>query len=147
MAVRLRLRRVGKKKMPIYHIVAADSRAARNGKFLEIVGRYEPLQHPALVTAKEERIFYWLKVGALPTDTVRSLLQRNGLWMKWSLTKKGKDQTFIAAEMEKWQMGQAGKLQRADARKARRSEARKKKKAAGENTGAAPATEAAIPGA
>jgi hypothetical protein len=63
------------------------------------------------------------------------------------LTKKGKDQPFIAAEMEKWQMGQAGKLQRADARKARRSEARKKKKAAGENTGAAPATEAATPGA
>ncbi len=147
MAVRLRLRRVGKKKMPIYHIVAADSRAARNGKFLEIVGRYEPLQHPALVTAKEERVFHWLKSGALPTDTVRSLLQRNGLWMKWSMTKKGKDQAFIATEMEKWKMAEAEKLQRADARKARRAEARKKKKAAGEAAPAAPAatTEAAAP--
>ncbi len=148
MAVRLRLRRVGKKKMPIYHIVAADSRAARNGKFLEIVGRYEPLQHPAAVTATEERVFYWLKVGALPTDTVRSLLQRSGLWMKWSMTKKGKDPAFIATEMEKWKMAEAEKLQRADARKARRAISRKKKKAAaGEPAGAAPApeTEAAAP--
>jgi len=129
-AVRLRLRRVGKKKMPIYHIVAADSRAARNGKFLEIVGRYEPLQHPAVISAKEERLFYWLKTGALPTDTVRSLLQKNGLWMKWSLTKKGKDAAFIATEMEKWQMADAEKRQRADARKARQTAARKKKRAA-----------------
>ncbi|HTY00255.1 MAG TPA: 30S ribosomal protein S16 [Bacteroidota bacterium] len=143
MAVRLRLRRVGKKKMPIYHIVAADSRAARNGKFLEIIGRYEPLQHPAQVTAKEERVFHWLKNGALPTDTVRSLLQRSGLWMKWSLTKKGKDQAFIATEMEKWRMAEAEKLQRADARKARRAEVRKKKKAAADTAGAAPAAEPA----
>ncbi len=134
--------------MPIYHIVAADSRAARNGKFLEIIGRYEPLQHPALVTAKEERVFYWLKNGALPTDTVRSLLQRSGLWMKWSMTKKGKDAATIATEMEKWQMAEGEKLQRRDARKARRAISRKKKKAAaGEPAGAAPApeTEAAAP--
>ncbi|MGA9119089.1 MAG: 30S ribosomal protein S16 [Bacteroidota bacterium] len=145
MAVRLRLRRVGKKKMPIYHIVAADSRAARNGKFLEIVGRYEPLQHPALISAKEERLFYWLKTGALPTDTVRSLLQRNGMWMKWSMTKKGKDAAFIATEMEKWQMAQVGKHERDEARKARRTAARKKKKSAGETPAAAPSAEAAAP--
>ena len=145
MAVRLRLRRVGKKKMPIYHIVAADSRAARNGKFLEIVGRYEPLQHPALISAKEERLFYWLKTGALPTDTVRSLLQRNGLWMKWSMTKKGKDAAFIATEMEKWQMAQVGKHERDEARKARRTATRKKKKSAGETPAAAPSAEAAAP--
>jgi small subunit ribosomal protein S16 len=143
-AVKLRLRRVGKKKMPIYHIVAADSRAARNGKFLEIVGRYEPLQHPALVTAKEERLFHWLRSGALPTDTVRSLLQRNGMWMKWSMTKKGKDPAFIATEMEKWQMAQPEKRQREDARKARRVEARRKKKAAGETPAAAPEAPAPV---
>lgn len=127
MAVRLRLRRVGKKKMPIYHIVAADSRAARNGKFLEIVGRYDPLQNPHTVTSKEERVFFWLKAGALPTDTVKSLLQRSGLWMKWSLTKRGKDPAFIATEMEKWTMAQSGKLEREKARKERRKAARKKK--------------------
>ncbi len=137
MAVRLRLRRVGKKKMPVYHIVAADSRAARNGKFLEVIGRYEPRQHPALVSASEERVFHWLKNGALPTDTVRSLFQRSGLWLKWSMAKRGADEAAIAKEMEKWQMGQAEKLQRDEARKARRAAARRKAKKAGESESAA----------
>ena len=136
MAVRLRLRRVGKKKMPIYHIVAADSRTARSGKFLEVVGRYDPRENPPLITSKEPRVFYWLKNGALPTDTVRSLYQRTGLWLKWSLTKQGKDETTIATEMEKWQMMQAEKQQRDAERKARRSAARKK---------ASKATETVVP--
>jgi small subunit ribosomal protein S16 len=145
-AVRLRLRRAGKKKMPIYHIVAADSRAARNGKFLEIIGRYEPQQEPMKISAKEERVFYWLKNGALPTDTVRSLFQRNGLWMKWSMTKSGKPPADIAAAMEKWQLAQAARQERDRARKARRVAARKKaKKPEGEV--AAPAAAAAEPAA
>ncbi|MDH3251677.1 MAG: 30S ribosomal protein S16 [Ignavibacteria bacterium] len=130
MAVRLRLRRIGKKKMPMYQIVAADSRAARNGKFLEVVGRYEPLQRPMVIAAKEDRVFHWLKRGALPTDTVRSLLQRNGLWMKWSMTKKGNDEGTIAAAMEKWQLAQAEKTQRDEERRARRASGRRKKKGA-----------------
>ena len=128
MAVRLRLRRVGKKKMPVYHIVAADSRAARTGKFLEIVGRYEPLHGPMVISTKEERLFYWLRTGAKPSDTVRSLLQRNGQWMKWSLSKRGVDPAKIALEMEKWQMAQAEKSQRDEARRARRLAARRKAK-------------------
>ncbi|MEK7250921.1 MAG: 30S ribosomal protein S16 [Bacteroidota bacterium] len=132
MAVRLRLRRIGKKKMPQYHIVAADSRAARNGKFLEVVGRYEPLQNPMLIETKEDRLLYWLKTGARPTDTLRSLLQRNGMWLKWSLMKKKTDAATIASEMEKWQMVQAEKRARDEARKARRLAARRKaKKSAG----------------
>jgi small subunit ribosomal protein S16 len=139
------LRRVGKKKAPVYHIVAADSRVARNGKFLEVVGRYEPLQHPALVSAKEDRLLYWLKNGALPTDTVRSLLQRNGLWMKWSLTKRGKDAAFITSAMEQWQMAQVEKRQRDEARNTRRAEARKKKKAAAKEPAATAPTAAVAP--
>jgi len=128
LAVRLRLRRAGKKKMPMYHIVAADSRAARTGKFLEIIGRYEPMKDPALVSTQEDRLFYWLGHGALPTDTVRSLLQRNGSWIKWSLVKKGTDEETISKEMEKWQMLQEAKRRREaekrDARKARRKAAK-----------------------
>jgi small subunit ribosomal protein S16 len=138
LAVRLRLRRIGKKKMPIYQIVAADSRAARNGKFLEVVGRYEPLQRPMVIAAKEDRVFHWLRHGALPTDTVRSLLQRNGLWMKWSLTKKGSDEATVAAAMEKWGMAQAEKAQRDEERRARRATGRRKKKVT-ETEAAAPA--------
>ena len=111
----------------MYHIVVADSRAARSGKFLEIVGRYEPLQHPLVISTKEDRVFYWLKSGARPTDTVRSLLQRTGLWMKWSMNKKGLDEAAIATAMEKWQMGQAEKGQREEARKARRKARRRAK--------------------
>jgi small subunit ribosomal protein S16 len=133
------LRRIGKKKMPMYHIVAADSRSARNGKFIEVVGRYEPLQDPMIIQAKESRVFYWLKSGALPTDTVRSLFQRSGLWLRWSLTRKGTDETTIAAEMEKWQMQQAEKRRHDEERKARRLAARRKaSKSAGPE--AAPAT-------
>jgi small subunit ribosomal protein S16 len=131
-AVRLRLRRAGKKKMPMYQIVAADSRTARDGKFLENVGRYEPLQNPMQITLKEGRIIHWLKNGAQPTDTVRSLLQRSGLWLRWSLTKRGVDEATIATELEKWQMVQAEKQQRDAARKARRSEARRKAKKSSE---------------
>jgi len=101
------LRRIGKKKMPMYQIVAADSRAARNGKFLEVIGRYEPRQDPMIIATNETRVFHWLKNGALPTDTVRSLFQRNGLWVKWTLTKQGADPAKIASELEKFQAAQA----------------------------------------
>jgi small subunit ribosomal protein S16 len=134
------LRRIGKKKMPIYHIVAADSRAARNGKFLEVIGRYEPLQSPMLIAAEEARVFHWLKSGARPSDTVRSLFQRNGLWLKWSMTQKGLDAAAIHTEMEKWQMAQAEKQQRDEARRARRVAARRKAKKSSEADAPAPAT-------
>jgi len=139
-AVRLRLRRIGKKKMPMYHIVAADSRAARSGKFLEVLGRYEPLQDPMLISADEAKLFRWLRNGALPTDTVRSLLQRSGLWAKWGMMKKGMDETAIAREMEKWQMAQAEKRKNDEARRQRRAVARKKARKRSEaESAAAPA--------
>jgi small subunit ribosomal protein S16 len=117
--------------MPAYHIVAADSRAARTGKFLEIVGRYEPLHDPMVISTKEDRLFYWLRTGAQPTDTVRSLLQRNGQWMKWSMVKRGVDTATIAVEMEKWQMAQVERRQRDEARRARRLAARRKARTTG----------------
>ncbi len=141
--VKLRLRRVGKKKQPVYKIVAADSRASRNGKFIESIGQYNPLVNPMIISLKEDRLFTWLKNGAQPTDTLRSLLQRKGLWMKWGLMKKGADEAAISTAMEKWQSLQAEKLQRDADRKARRKAA-KKKKAAAE---AAPAAPAATPAA
>jgi len=142
-AVRIRLRRIGKKKMPMYHIVAADSRTARNGKFLEVVGRYEPLQDPLLISVKEERMFHWLKNGALPTDTVRSLLQRSGVWLKWTLKKSGTDEAKITAAMEQWQAKQMERRQRDVERRIRRHSARKK--AAPTEAAAAPAPAPATP--
>ncbi len=139
--VKLRLRRIGKKKQPIYKVVAADSRAWRNGKFLEALGQYNPLVHPIVIDLKEDRVYYWLKAGAQPTDTVRSLLQRKGMWLRWGLMKKGADEATIAAAVEKWQTLQAEKLRREGERKARRKAA-KKKAAAEANAAAAPAAPA-----
>lgn len=82
MAVRLRLRRVGKKKKPFYRIVAADQRMPTDGRFLENVGTYDPLQNPAKVDLKLDRVKAWIDKGALPTDTVRSILRRQGFFKK-----------------------------------------------------------------
>jgi small subunit ribosomal protein S16 len=79
MAVKIRLARHGAKKRPFYRVVVADSESPRDGRFIETVGTYNPLLDPAEVTFKEERIKFWLGQGALPSDTVRSLLKREGL--------------------------------------------------------------------
>jgi len=80
MAVRIRLARMGAKKKPIYRIVTADSQAPRDGAFLEILGTYDPHQNPAQVNVKAELLSKWVVAGALPTDTVGSLLKSRGLW-------------------------------------------------------------------
>ncbi len=77
--VRIRLRRVGRKKQPIYRIVVADSQAPRDGRFIEIIGNYAPRQGNNAIDLKTERANYWLDHGAQPSDTVRSLLRRAGI--------------------------------------------------------------------
>jgi small subunit ribosomal protein S16 len=89
LAVRIRLRRMGAKKRPFYRIVVADSRSPREGRFIESLGQYSPIDKPASVKVNEERVYYWLKNGALPTDTVNSLLRKIGLLRKWAALKKG----------------------------------------------------------
>lgn len=79
MAVKIRLARHGAKKKPFYRIVVANSEARRDGRFLEIVGTYNPLREPAEVTLKDDRVKYWMEQGATPTDTVKSLLRRQGV--------------------------------------------------------------------
>jgi small subunit ribosomal protein S16 len=78
LAVKLRLTRVGSKKNPVYRIVAADSRSPRDGKFLEIVGRYNPQSDPSVIELKEDRIKDWLSKGAQPSATVQRLLKAKG---------------------------------------------------------------------
>jgi small subunit ribosomal protein S16 len=77
--VRIRLRRVGRKKTPIYRIVVADSRSPRDGRFIEIIGNYSPRQGDRAIDLKTDRANYWLDNGAQPSDTVRSLLRRAGV--------------------------------------------------------------------
>jgi small subunit ribosomal protein S16 len=77
--VKIRLRRVGRKKAPVYRLVVADSRSPRDGKFLEIIGQYAPRQKEGGLAVNVERANYWLDMGAQPTDTARSLLRRAGV--------------------------------------------------------------------
>ena len=79
MAVKLRLTRVGSKKNPIYRVVAADSRSPRDGKFIEIVGRYNPQSDPSLIDLDEEKVRGWLAKGAQPTESVAKLLKAQGI--------------------------------------------------------------------
>jgi len=79
MAVKLRLTRVGSKKNPIYRVVAADSRSPRDGKFIEIVGRYNPQTEPSTIELNEEKVKDWLSKGAHPTESVRRLLKIKNL--------------------------------------------------------------------
>ncbi|MCP4350983.1 MAG: 30S ribosomal protein S16 [Desulfobacterales bacterium] len=80
MPVKIRLARHGSKKRPFYRIVVANCECRRDGRFLEIVGTYNPLQDPAEVTLKDERIKYWIGQGAIPTNTIRSLLKKEGFF-------------------------------------------------------------------
>ncbi|MCP4693207.1 MAG: 30S ribosomal protein S16 [Desulfobacterales bacterium] len=80
MSVKIRLARYGAKKRPFYRIVVADGESPRDGRFLERVGDYNPLTEPSIVTLKEDRIKYWIGQGAIPTDTVRSLLKQKGFF-------------------------------------------------------------------
>jgi small subunit ribosomal protein S16 len=102
LSVKLRLRRMGKKKQPIYKVVVADARSPRDGKFLEAIGHYNPLTNPHSIEINEERANYWLNCGAEPTATVKSLLNQKGILLKRDLVKRGLTEDKVQAEMEKW---------------------------------------------
>ncbi len=83
MSVKLRLTRVGKTKQPTYRIVAADSRSPRDGRFIEIVGTYEPRQDPSKIVVDNAKAVEWLKKGAQPTERVEKLLKISGAWAEF----------------------------------------------------------------
>ena len=87
MPAKIRLQRHGKKGQPFYHIVVADSRSPRDGRFIEKLGTYNPLTNPAQINLKFDRALYWYSVGAQPTDTARSLLSKTGVMMKYHLMR------------------------------------------------------------
>ncbi|MEM9720696.1 MAG: 30S ribosomal protein S16 [Bacteroidota bacterium] len=102
MPVKLRLRRQGRKKAPHYAIVAADSRAPRDGRFIEKIGFYNPIKDPAHVYVDHELALKWLKVGAQPTHTVRSLLRHAGVTLKFALIKQGKSEEEMDRIFNRW---------------------------------------------
>ncbi|MFC2103222.1 30S ribosomal protein S16 [Bacteroidota bacterium] len=124
MAVKLRLRKMGKKKQPIYKIVAADARSPRDGRFLEAIGLYNPLTDPHTVDIKEDRVLYWLSNGAQPTQTVKSLLRQKGITLKNELIKRGVEEDKIESELSEWKKD---KEARAEAKAKKKKVSRKAK--------------------
>ncbi len=101
--IRIRLQRKGRKKRPIYHLVVADSRSARDGRIIEQVGRYDNVTENKEVVLNEDRILYWLQTGAQPSDTVRKILRNSGLLYKRHLMMWGKSEAEVEAAMAEWQ--------------------------------------------
>ncbi len=125
MAVKLRLRRMGKKKQPVYKVVAADARSPRDGKFIEAIGLYNPKTDPATVDIKEARAIYWLGVGAQPTDTVKNLLSHQGIILKRELMKQGLSEEQITLKMDEWKKLNEANLAAASKKKSEKAKAKK----------------------
>lgn len=85
MAVRMRLMRMGKKKSPYYRVVVIDGRAPRDGRYIDLIGRYDPRQNPSLVEIDGDKAVDWLRKGAQPSDTVRRLLEESGVWSRFKV--------------------------------------------------------------
>ena len=143
MATKIRLQRGGRKGYAVYRIVAADSRAPRDGRFIEKLGMYNPNTNPATVELNFERALYWLEVGAQPTDTVRTLLSREGVMLMKHLrggVRKGAfDEAAAQAKFDAWKQTKEKGL---DA--IRETEAKAKKDAAAKNLAAEKQTNEAI---
>ncbi len=101
MATKLRLQRRGRKNYPFYQIIVADSRAPRDGKYIERIGSYNPNTHPATITLDFDRALYWLQTGAQPSDTVRNILSDEGVLMKKHLLGGVAKGAFDEAEAER----------------------------------------------
>ena len=118
---------MGKKHIPLYKIVAADARSPRDGRFIESVGHYNPHTDPMLITFKEDRVLYWLNNGAQPTETVKSLLRKEGVMMKFRLSKSKVSAEKIEEKMNQFISDKPAKVARAKARKVRQKETKAKK--------------------
>ncbi|MCQ2304723.1 MAG: 30S ribosomal protein S16 [Bacteroidales bacterium] len=131
MPAKIRLQRHGKKGQPFYHIVIADSRSPRDGKFIEKIGTYNPITDPAQINIKFDRALYWYSVGAVPTDTVRSLLSKVGVMMKYHLMrgvqKGAMTEEQAEVKFQNWMKEKEAKA--ANAVKANEEKARGEKKA------------------
>lgn len=115
MAVKIRLARHGKKGKPFFHIVVADSRSARNGKFIEKLGTYNPIVNPAVIDLNVEQTVKWLQNGATPTDTCKAILSYKGALylnhLNKGVAKGALTQDQANAKFEKWANEKAGKIQ------------------------------------
>jgi small subunit ribosomal protein S16 len=87
--VRIRFRREGSRHQPYYRMVVADKESPRDGRFLEVIGHYNPRTQPATIDVREDRLIHWLKAGAVPSESVERVLKTSGAWERWERVQKG----------------------------------------------------------
>jgi len=131
-SVRIRLTRVGRKKIPHYRIVVMDSRNRRDGAYLDQIGVYHPRHQPAQVSIDEKKALNWLSKGAVPSDTVHNLLSRQGILLQFDMIKRQTSPDVIAEALSKWKSANAD-------REVRRAGAKKSKRKSGAATSDTPA--------
>jgi small subunit ribosomal protein S16 len=112
LAVKIRLTRLGRRNSPSYRIVVTDSHSPRDGRYIECIGLYNPINHPPALQVKEDRASYWLDCGAIPSDTVNSLFKRQGVLHRRFLKRRGLDEAQIEEEMKKWEVLQIERQRR-----------------------------------
>ena len=121
--IKIRLQRKGRKKRPFYHIVVADSRSPRDGRIIEQLGRFDNVSESKELTYDEERVMHWLKIGAQPSDTVRSIFKKEGILYKMHLMRWGKSDEEIEAALDEWRQAREEKSKGDDvSRKAKQQE-------------------------
>jgi small subunit ribosomal protein S16 len=118
---------MGKKKQPIYKVVAADARSPRDGKFLEAVGIYNPLTNPHTIDLKEDRINYWLDNGAQPTDTVKSLFNQTGINLKRDIAKRKLPAEKAEVLLKNWQDSKEASAQKKSVKKKKKADTQEAK--------------------
>ena len=100
---------MGRRNRPFYRVVVADSRARRDGRFIEQIGTYDPIKQNDNFSVKEDRIFHWLKMGAQPSDTVKRMLSKAGIMLKWHLENSNLSEDKKNQEFQKWELAKANK--------------------------------------
>jgi len=95
--VRIRFRREGSRHQPFYRMVVAEKESPRDGRFLEVIGHYNPRTQPATMDVKEDRLFHWMKAGAVPSDSAQQVLKTCGAWERWERVQKGETVESVLA--------------------------------------------------
>jgi small subunit ribosomal protein S16 len=95
--VRIRFRREGSRHQPFYRMVVAEKESPRDGRFLEVIGHYNPRTQPATIDVKEDRLIHWMKAGAVPSDSVQQVLKTCGAWERWERVQKGETVESVLA--------------------------------------------------
>ena len=143
MSVKIRLKKMGSKKRPFYRLVAADSRSPRDGRFIEMLGYYNPMADPPEIQIDDDKVYKWLNQGAKPTGNAANILKQKGLLERWQLLKEGVSIAELDAKIEQRRAKQPQAVIKTEKKLSKKAAEKAKQKAEEESAGAAGAEDEA----